>query len=220
MISHMTLYVTQVSLSIQIECDVVINVTVKPKSVMLFNKQHISNNMYCSSSGRFFTSSSWSNFFHGGQINLISLEYFLKSIWTWKQGRFLLWFFLPDIQTLFYSMSGGSAIRALMQMCPSKSFLAASEFVEKLLIQCVSLLSCTSRHEDVAPNVLMHYLTVCIHTAEGYVDVAIELNGHLVERNIPKRKAVWVNMVENVMSQIPCENILEQMIINRLFYWQ
>lgn len=63
--------------------------------------------------------------------------------------------------------------------------MSPSEFVEKLLIQCVTLLSCTRRHEDVAPNVLMHYLTVCIHTAEGYVDVAVKLNGHLVERNKP-----------------------------------
>lgn len=57
--------------------------------------------------------------------------------------------------------------------------MAPSEFVEKILIQCVAGLSCTRRHEDVATNVFVHYLTVCIHTAEGYIDVAVELNGHL-----------------------------------------
>lgn len=60
--------------------------------------------------------------------------------------------------------------------------MASGEFVEKLLIQCVTLFSCARRHEDVAPNVLVHYLTVCIHTTEGYVDVAVKLDGHLEER--------------------------------------
>lgn len=66
--------------------------------------------------------------------------------------------------------------------------MATSEFVKKLLVQCVALFSCARQHEDVAPYVLVHYLTVCIHTAEGYVDVAVKLNGHLEERNKPKRK--------------------------------
>lgn len=57
--------------------------------------------------------------------------------------------------------------------------MTPSEFVEKLLIQCVTGLSRTRGHEDVATNVLVHYFTVCIHTAEGYVDVAIKLYGHL-----------------------------------------
>lgn len=68
--------------------------------------------------------------------------------------------------------------------------MTPSEFMEKLLIQCVTGLSGTRRHEDVTTNVLVDNLTVCIYTAEGYVDVAIKLNSHLVKRKIPIRRFV------------------------------
>lgn len=96
-------------------------------------------------------------------------------------------------------MISGCAIGALMQMWPSKCFMASSEFVEKVLIQCVTGLSCTCRHEDVATDVLMHYLTVCIHAAESYVNVAIKFNGHLIKRNIPKTSQKAITTRLNVL---------------------
>lgn len=57
--------------------------------------------------------------------------------------------------------------------------MAAGEFVEELLVQCVTLLSGASGHEDVSSNVLMHNLTVCIHAGECYVNVSVEFNRHL-----------------------------------------
>lgn len=63
--------------------------------------------------------------------------------------------------------------------CASESLVATGEFVEELFIQCVALLSCASGHEDVSSDVLVHNLTVCVHTAECYVNVSIEFNRHL-----------------------------------------
>lgn len=57
--------------------------------------------------------------------------------------------------------------------------MAAGEFVEELLVQCVALLSRASRQEDVSSDVLVHNLTVCVHAAECYVNVSVEFNCNL-----------------------------------------
>ncbi len=43
------------------------------------------------------------------------------------------------------------------------------------------LLPTSSGHEDVATDVLVDNLTICCHTAEGDVHIAIKLNGNLVQ---------------------------------------
>jgi len=59
--------------------------------------------------------------------------------------------------------------------------MAACQFVKQLLVQGVTLLSSSCRHEDVAADVLMDNLTICSYTAKCDVHIAIKLNGHLVQ---------------------------------------
>ena len=57
--------------------------------------------------------------------------------------------------------------------------MATGQLVEELLIECVTLLAVARRHEDVASDKFVNNFTVCGHTAEGDIHVAIKLNGHL-----------------------------------------
>lgn len=53
--------------------------------------------------------------------------------------------------------------------------------MEQLLIEGVALFTGASGHKYVAANVFVHDLAVRRHAAEGYVHIAVELNGHLEE---------------------------------------
>lgn len=75
----------------------------------------------------------------------------------------------------------------------SKSVMAPCQFVEELLVQRVILLPVSRWHEDVSADVLVHYLTVCRHTAEGHVHVTIKLNGDLtIKSRVYFRSAIYL----------------------------
>lgn len=59
--------------------------------------------------------------------------------------------------------------------------MASGEFVKEFLIESVTELSAAGRHEDVAPDVLVHNLAVSSHTGEGNVYITVELNTNLVQ---------------------------------------
>lgn len=78
-----------------------------------------------------------------------------------------------------FNMLNTSGVIHSLQGLFSEGFMASSEFVEELLIQCVALVTAAGWHEDVSANILVDDLAVSVHTAKSDVYVSIKLNGHL-----------------------------------------
>lgn len=57
--------------------------------------------------------------------------------------------------------------------------MAAGQLVEEFLVERVALLTTARRHENVASNKLVNDFAVSGYAAEGNVDIALKLNGHL-----------------------------------------
>lgn len=62
---------------------------------------------------------------------------------------------------------------------PSEGLMASCKLQEQIFIQLLPSGPLTGGQENVAPDVLMHDAAAGRHTAEGHIDVFIELNGHL-----------------------------------------
>lgn len=65
------------------------------------------------------------------------------------------------------------------QGLPSEGLVTSCKLQEQILIQLLPSGPLSRGQEDVAPDVLVHDAAASRHTAEGHIDVFIELNGHL-----------------------------------------
>lgn len=65
------------------------------------------------------------------------------------------------------------------QGLPSEGLMASCKLQEQILIQLFPSGPLSGGQEDVTPDVLVHDAAASRHTAEGHIDVFIELNGHL-----------------------------------------
>lgn len=68
----------------------------------------------------------------------------------------------------------------------SKSFVAAGQLVEKLLVERVTFFTTACWHEDVAADEFVHNFAVGGHAGKSNVHVAFKLDGHLEESHTPK----------------------------------
>ena len=64
--------------------------------------------------------------------------------------------------------------------------MTTSQFVKEFFVQGTGVFFAACAHEDVASDVLVYNPATHSHTAEGYVHIAIELDGHL-EKSVKVR---------------------------------